>query len=258
MRVAGRPPGLVAAVLRCARVRDDALCRLGRLPEAHGHAVAPEAEAPGQRQAVVILRSLEGRQGRFERLVGMSGPVLRGGVQLGGELGDPRLGRQPLVGQPLCGVVGLGQDGVGLGEGPHLAERLPEIDEQLALLGRLVDDGSRSTEEVGCSRHVATTHRPPAGRAEALRCLAPEIAPVPVKRAELPEVAVRLLEVVGEDLLVLALAPRSRVDAHRPRSRTLVQLGPCPLQQVLVGGLPDQNVVEAIAFLVERADRACG
>ena len=65
-----------------------------------------------------------------------------------------------------------------------------------------------------------------------------------VQVAQLRQVAVRLLEVVADDLLVLdASVP---LPAHRfhPVGEALVQGRPPPLEQTLVRGVADEDVVE--------------
>ena len=78
----------------------------------------------------------------------------------------------------------------------------------------------------------------------------PELAPVVVERAELREVAVGLLEVVAEDLLELDLAAALAVDAVGPVDEALVERRPGALEQAVVGGVADQDVVEAEAASV--------
>ena len=52
-------------------MRNDALSSLGGLTKAHCHPVAAESQAPRQRQSIVILGSLEGRQSGREGFIGM-------------------------------------------------------------------------------------------------------------------------------------------------------------------------------------------
>src|SRR5581483_11041398 len=74
-----------------------------------------------------------------------------------------------------------------------------------------------------------------------------------VERSQLGQVAVRLLEVVAEDLLVLGLPPALAVDAIGPVDEALVQRRAGALEQAAVRGLPDQHVVEAEPLLLGRA-----
>ena len=73
-----------------------------------------------------------------------------------------------------------------------------------------------------------------------------------VERSELSEVAMCLFEVVGQDLLVFATSRAFRIHAIGPDHEPLMQLRPGPLQQVLIGGIPDEDVLEPVAVLVER------
>ncbi len=65
-----------------------------------------------------------------------------------------------------------------------------------------------------------------------------------VERAELGEVPIRLLEVIAEDLLVLGRA--LAVDAVGPLDELLVKRRAGALEDSVVGGVPDEDVVEAI------------
>ena len=72
-----------------------------------------------------------------------------------------------------------------------------------------------------------------------------------VERAELGEVAVRLLEVVAEDLLVLGRAPVA-VDAVGPLDEALVKRRAGALEEALVRGVADEDVVEAVRLVLGR------
>ena len=82
-----------------------------------------------------------------------------------------------------------------------------------------------------------------------------ELPPVVVERPEIREVAVRLLEVVAEDLLVLGLAVAVAVDALRPGDEALVQGDACPLEDAGVGRVADEQVVEAEGARAAEAGR---
>src|SRR5207248_11309723 len=94
---------------------------------------------------------------------------------------------------------------------------------------------------------VAARTRPAAGGREADSRVGAELVPVVVERPQLRQVAVRLLEVVAEDLLVLARAVA--VDAVGPADELLVQRRARALEQSLVGRVPDEHVVEAPRIL---------
>ena len=85
-------------------------------------------------------------------------------------------------------------------------------------------------------------------------------APVLVERPELGEVLPGLLEVVAEDLLELDAA--IAVDAVGPADEPLVKVGAGPLQDPVVGGVADHDVLEAVRALVAVLDGtgrgACG
>ncbi len=69
-----------------------------------------------------------------------------------------------------------------------------------------------------------------------------------VERAELRQVAMGLLEVVAEDLLVLGCA--LAVHAVRPLDELLVERRARALENALVGGVADEDVVEAERVLL--------
>ena len=71
-----------------------------------------------------------------------------------------------------------------------------------------------------------------------------------VERPELGAVAVRLLEVVAEDLLELLLAAALPVDALGPGDEALVHRRPRPLEQRAVRRVLDHQVAEAVDLVV--------
>jgi hypothetical protein len=81
--------------------------------------------------------------------------------------------------------------------------------------------------------------RPPAERS----FVAPRRASV--DRAEVGEVAERLLEVVAQDLLELRLAIAAAVDPVGPVDESLVERGPRALEHAVVGRVPNEDVLEA-------------
>src|SRR6185312_4551692 len=86
--------------------------------------------------------------------------------------------------------------------------------------------------------------RAPARRGEAPGALLPYFPPSLVQRAELGEVGPRLLEVVAKDLLELDHAVAVRQIG--PRDEARVEVCPCTLEDAVVGGVPDHDVVEAV------------
>ena len=102
------------------------------------------------------------------------------------------------------------------------------------------------SQQVRRRRHVAALERAPSGGGELGRGRARRVV-----RAwssigpSSEEVAVRLLEVVAEDLLVLGLALAVAVDLLGPVREPLVQRRARPLEHAVVRGVADQDVLEA-------------
>ena len=88
---------------------------------------------------------------------------------------------------------------------------------------------------------------PPRGGHEPLARAPGEIAPVLVDRPELGAVAIRLLEVVADDLVQLDEVGAVLLE---PVGEPLVQVGADGLRQRLVRGVADQQVAEAEGLLV--------
>ena len=107
-------------------------------------------------------------------------------------------------------------------------------------------------EEVRRRRHVAAGERAPPGRGEAPRAVLADRASVVVERAELREVRPGLLEVVAEDLLELGAAVA--VDLVGPGDEPLVEVGAAALEDAVVGGVADHDVLEAVLSLVAVVD----
>ncbi len=134
-------------------------------------------------------------------------------------------------------------------------------EERLAVLGQQPQpaamlrgqQGHRAPEQRHRARHVAACERAPARRGEAPGALLADLATAGVERAELGEVATGLLEVVAEDLLELDAAILVR-DVG-PRDEALVEVCPCALEDAVVGGVPDHDVVEAVDPLLAVLER---
>jgi hypothetical protein len=77
-----------------------------------------------------------------------------------------------------------------------------------------------------------------------------------IERSELASIAIRLLEVIAEDLLELGLAAASPVDLVRPLDEALMQRHALALEQASVGGVTDQLMAEAVGVVVVLAVRA--
>src|SRR5580765_8164465 len=102
------------------------------------------------------------------------------------------------------------------------------------------ENGGGALEERACSADVTAVEGSAARRGEVLRCAAGEAGQLGAFRVELPAVAVRLLEVIAQDLVAL-----DELLAVQPVRELLVQLCPPPLGQGLVGGIADQDVAKA-------------
>ena len=74
-----------------------------------------------------------------------------------------------------------------------------------------------------------------------------------IERRQLHQEAVCLFEVVGHNLLKLALATALLVEALRPVGEALVQLSAPPLEEATVGSVADEPVYKAEA--ADRPDR---
>ena len=77
-----------------------------------------------------------------------------------------------------------------------------------------------------------------------VRRAAPKLTEGRVPDIQLRSVAMSLLEVVADDLVDL-----DEVVGREPAGEALVQLGSGRLRQRLVGGVPDQQVAEAVGGL---------
>jgi hypothetical protein len=122
------------------------------------------------------------------------------------------------------------------------------------------EHGGGASQEARGRRHVTAADCPRAGRTQPFRCPDPQVHAVLVERPELGSVAIRLLEVIAEDLLELRCAPPFGIDDVCPGHELLVQQRPGPLQQPLVGRVADQQVMEAvdrvlIGLIVEGPDQ---
>ena len=117
-------------------------------------------------------------------------------------------------------------------------------------LGEEIDG---ATEEVRRCRHVPARERAPSCGCEPRRTVGAERPPVVVQRAEVGEVAVRLLEVVAEDLLVLGRT--LAVDAVRPLDELLVEGRASALEDPFVSRVANEDVMEAERLFLGRPSR---
>ena len=139
----------------------------------------------------------------------------------------------------------------------QLHERLGQVGEEAQALQRVDRQaGSRAAQQVRGGRHVAARHGPAAGRSQLLGRAGADQPRMVVDRAQLGQVAIRLLEVVAEDLLVLLRAALAAVQLLRPLGEPLVKRGPGALEQAVVGGVPDEDVLEPEAQILRAGDVA--
>ncbi len=106
-----------------------------------------------------------------------------------------------------------------------------------------------ATGEPDRGRKVIALESASGSRGQMGRGAAAERDTVVVERTELPAVLVGLLEVVADDLFVLAHQLADLVG--QPVGETGVQLGARLLEQAAVGGVPDERVMEAEDRLVD-------
>ena len=203
-------------------------------------------DAPGLRKAGVVAQELEdGDCGGGDA----GGPLRPVGRRLGVELDEDKhergVGAEPVVAGLVGGADRLPEHLAGLGELADVHQRLAQVGEQVEpVLVEGRKERRRAPEQVRGGRHVAAGERPVAGRSQPLGRLPADGSAAVVERAELGEIGVRLLEVVAEDLLVLARAVA--VHLVGPRHEALVELSPMPLQEAGVGGVADQDVLERV------------
>ncbi len=222
-----------------------------RLAVAGGHPVDQGEQAPCPGQPLMVSEPLEERDGApdpFQDL-GFGDLGLRRVLHLkANELPD---GLQAGVLDGLGAVDRGGQGAVGPRELTDVHQRVAGVEEQPGTGGILEgEQGGRSLQQAGGSRHVPPSKGPASGRGEIGRPASPHRTNVIVDDAELHPDEVRLLQVVPADLLelghpagVLALDP-----VHEP----LVELGSGSLEQAVVGGVPDQDVREPVRVLIGR------
>jgi len=149
----------------------------------------------------------------------------------------------------IAGILGrsrcLAEHALGVSELADVHQRLTEVRQQLEPFG--VEHGEqrgRSPHQVRGGRHVAAGERPAARGPQPFGRSSPDGSAAIVERPELGEIPVRLLEVVAEDLLVLAAAVA--VHGLGPLREPLVELGAVPLQEPGIRRVPDQDVLEGV------------
>ena len=161
-----------------------------------------------------------------------------------GEL-DSRPRRRHVVACGVGFVDRLGERGVRGGRVAQLAQGHPELAEDLRPLGFAGREQGRGTaEEVGRRPGICSLPRADPGRGQHATCALRETDDNRIAGVELLAVAMRLLEVVADDLV------RGFVSLLEPGAEAFVQLRPCVLRRPGVGDVADQDVMEAVRVVV--------
>ena len=166
------------------------------------------------------------------------------------------LGERARRGALVAAAVGrqgrVGEHGVRIDQPARLDQGRPQHRQQLRAAAHVAGrEGHRPLEERHGRGPVAAPQRAVAGGLQPLRAARGERLGLLAAPPELDQEAVRLLEVVAEDLLELvhALAGRSL----EPVREALVELGARLLRQRAVGGVPEQDVAELEGLVVGEA-----
>src|SRR6185503_12790005 len=199
----------------------------------------------GRRQTRVVPGTLEDPHRIRDLLLDAFAPPLAGTARAKTDEqpreGGPGRGNRCDAGVPCCLVQHLER----VVEAPGHEERLSVVGQHAEPGPMLAREKGRGTAEQRCGAwNVAASERAPARRGEAPGALLPYFPPSLVQRAELREVGPGLLEVVAEDLLELDHAVAVRQIG--PRDEARVEVRPCALEDAVVGGVPDHDVVEAV------------
>ncbi len=146
---------------------------------------------------------------------------------------------------------GIGENAARLVDLADLEQRIPQLWERrqagLAVRARKLRG---TTEQIGRGRHVSALERSLTGRDEMVTGPPSQLELRFTDRTELGSIAKRLLEVVADDLGLLADSTARGV--ADPGGETLVKLRADPLRGRPVGGLLDQDVTEAKALAAPR------
>jgi hypothetical protein len=169
-------------------------------------------------------------------------------LDLGLECHEDEPGDERVVAGLPRSCLGRDAKGLGLVESAHLDEELGTDSLHGPTFGvGFGEELDRTTDQQLCRPGVAALPRPPGAAQE------PPARPLAdrrrraVQRAELDAIAVRVLEVVPDDLVQLDEAGAVLLE---PEGEALVQLRPGRLRQRLVRGIADEQVAEAIGLLV--------
>ena len=164
----------------------------------------------------------------------------------------------------LAGLVGdrhrLVEDVRGRVEVTLLEIGVAEVDHELEPeVRRRRQQRDGPAQQVDRGRDVAPGERALARRGELDRGPFADPARI-VDRSQLDPIAIRLLEVVAEDLLELELATTLAVDRVGPVDEPFVELGAGPLEQASIGRILDDRVPEPVEVRLGdgRADELLG
>ncbi len=202
-------------------------------------------DPPRLREADLVADELEDPDRPLGLAQRLRAPLLFVAVELHEQPAQPRLGAKAMVARGFGGRDCAGEHPVGLGELAEVHQRLAQVGEQAHPVGvELGHEVDRAPQETGRRMHVATGERALAGTGQPLAGSAPEFLAMVVERAELGQVGVSLLEVVGRDLGVLGRT--FAVHAIGPGDEALVHLRTGALQQAAVHGVADEDVLELV------------
>ena len=158
--------------------------------------------------------------------------------------------REPLARGRACGLDGV-QHHAYRREVARLTAGVDELEAHLEAGVFVPGQRQRALEQRAGRREVVARERAPSGRREQRRRALAELPASRRRRAELAACAVRLFEVVPEELLDCA-----RRLLLEPVREALVQLGAPLLGQRRVGGVADEDVAEAERVLARRSSPA--
>ena len=237
--------GLLSAIAGAAGFRDRALDRFAAGLEPADAAVDVAEEPPGARQGSVIARAGEHVDRAASLIEGPLLPADRIG-RLPHEQLDEREGRaQRVVADRRRAVDRHAQDVRGAREVTLLAQCLAEIDRELDPAAVAFGQrGHRALDEIRGRRDIPAGDGPAPGGTEPRGGADADRVRFLVEGTQLAAEAVRLLEVIADDLLELE-HPRAG-HSLEPVAEALVELRACPLEQSLIRGVAQQRVMEAV------------
>ena len=224
------------------------------LRELGGDAMPADTQPPRQGEAVVVVGIVEGAKASWDSLIDTRSPVVgRTEIERGCEPGELGFGAQPAVASLRGRFCRSDERFIRVIEGAELGQGLAEVHQERRPLRAILEERRGPAQEARGRRHVAACECSPSRRPEPHRRSAAKFSAVVVKRAEVHEIAVCLLEVVAQDLLELGTPLVRSVDAVNPVDEPLVKLRALPLEEALICGVADEDVVEPEAILVERS-----